>query len=102
MASYSYWLIQYSHRFAAGHSGHKILPLPRCQEFDSSTCRSHNNHRQRPQTANKRGYLPCMLLLTIEINKQSAFKPFRTVDYDTLKIYVKAHEFKVPYFAVHC
>lgn len=30
-----------------------------------------------------------------EIDKQSAFKPFRTVRYDTLKIYVKAHGFKV-------
>jgi hypothetical protein len=30
-----------------------------------------------------------------EIQKQSALKPFRTVEYDTLKIYVKAHGFKV-------
>lgn len=30
-----------------------------------------------------------------EIQKQSSFKAFRTVDYDTLKIYVKAHGFKV-------
>ena len=30
-----------------------------------------------------------------EIQKQSSFKAFRTVNYDTLKIYVKAHGFKV-------
>ena len=30
-----------------------------------------------------------------EIQKQSGFKAFRTVNYDTLKIYVKAHGFKV-------
>lgn len=32
-----------------------------------------------------------------EIQTQAAFKPFRTVKYDTLKIYVKAHGFKVPF-----
>ena len=32
--------------------------------------------------------------MTAEIQKQAAFKPCRSVDYDTLKIYVKAHGFK--------
>ena len=31
----------------------------------------------------------------IEIQRQSGFKPYRKVDFDTLKIYVKAHGFKV-------
>ena len=33
-----------------------------------------------------------------EIQKRSEFKSFRNLVYDTLKIYVKAHEFKVPNF----
>ena len=43
----------------------------------------------------KDGRLHMTLSLKLEIQKQSGFKPFRTVDYDTLKIYVKAHGFKV-------
>jgi len=31
------------------------------------------------------------LLLITEIQKQAAFKPYRTGQYDTLKIYFKAH-----------
>jgi Uncharacterized conserved protein (DUF2340) len=43
----------------------------------------------------KEGAVSAVPLLTAEIQKQSAFKPFRAVEYDTLKIYVKAHGFKV-------
>ena len=31
------------------------------------------------------------MLLIAEIQKQAAFKPYRTGQYDTLKIYFKAH-----------
>src|SRR5579859_4858218 len=90
----------FSNRFPPCRPSDQILPLPNSEELGSSTCRSHHHHCRRPQKANQRGYMTFLTHLSVEIQKQSAFKPFRSVDYDTLKIYVKAHGFKVrPLFA---
>jgi Uncharacterized conserved protein (DUF2340) len=87
-------LTQGSDGFVIGHSGDQILLLQSRQEFGSFPCRPHHNHSTRSQKEDQSRFKAFNISLMIEIQNQSAFKAFQKINYDTLKIYVKAHGFK--------